>query len=106
MLNELNEDDRPKNRFKKNLERQTIEQPNNDRHLIRNSSKKCFDRIDSYIKTVLSRKKFIPLTYLESIEKELVDNFKEDAKTIYYCCLDSSYERLLYGFLSFIFIEF
>lgn len=100
MLNSFVEDERPKPRYKRDAKAEPVvvaeKEPNNNRPVKHSlaSGKKCFDRINNCIKSVL-RKKFIPLTYLESIEKELVDQFKDDANSIYQTCLDSSYARLL-----------
>lgn len=101
MLNSFDEDERPKPRYKKEAKAEpavVAEKPTSNsrptgKHSLA-SGKKCFDRINSCIKSVL-RKKFIPLTYLESIENDLLNQFKEDANSIYQTCLDSSYARLL-----------
>ena len=98
VLNGFDEEERPKQRYAKSEKdaRVSEEEPNNNRLAKQSlvSGKKCFDRINNCIKSVL-RKKFIPLTYLESIENELLNQFKNDANSTYQICLDSSYARLL-----------
>jgi len=103
VLKELDDDDKPKNRFKKGYVEENQEddcKTNDDEQhqltpskSLAHSAKKCFNRINSCLKSVLKRK--IPLSLMESIEQELIVHFKDQPTSIYQTCLDSSYARLL-----------
>lgn len=93
VLNAIDEN-KPKNKYRNEMQKNDQLKEQNNSNRTSHSPKKCFNRINNFIKSFL-RKKHIPLNYLESIENELVDNFKEDANSIYQTCLESSYARLL-----------
>ncbi|XP_074599657.1 R3H domain-containing protein 4-like [Brevipalpus obovatus] len=58
------------------------------------TAQQCFSRIDNYLKGLL-KKKHIPMTLLESIEKEVIDFFSAAPVSTYKSCLPSGFERLL-----------
>lgn len=92
ILNELDEEDMPKNEFKEE-EEDHLEFNDPIKHGPAHSGKKCFDRINNCIKSVLRKK--LPLTLMETIEQELLLHFKDDPTCIYQACLESSYARLI-----------
>ena len=94
MLNELDDNDV---KLEKNLNNKI--ESNTKRRSV-NSSKKCFNRIDGCLKTVLRKKTMICISIIESIENELILNFKNDPNSIYQIHLNDSFERLLLHALS------
>lgn len=85
----------PKHHSKRNSPHFEDEKNNQSKRPIHNA-KKCFDRIDGCLKSVL-RRKYVALSFIDSIENDLVlyfKEFKEDPKVVYQICLDSSFERL------------